>query len=167
MELIRVIPKPKPVKIKHKKRKVKTSRQLLELQLDQIVREIVLARDSGCVCAPPKNGHSIILQPGHLISRKNKLTRWDLYCVNCQCSSCNLLHNYKPEIYTQWFLEKWGVETYTALVFEARGVGKYQEYELIELLEQLRKIRQKQIEDLTFKPYFTQKEILSGAWEKK
>lgn len=163
-----VRPKPKPVKaLKSRKRKVKTSRQLLEIQLDSLVREIVLARDENCVCLAPKNGHSSVRQPGHLISRKNRSVRWGLDNVNCQCSSCNLLHVYKPESYIAWFIEKWGGEKFFALVKESREVRKYQTYELIELLEQLRLVREKQIADKEFKPYYTQAEILSGAWSAK
>lgn len=53
------------------------------------------------------------------------------------------------------------------MVGESREVKKYQTYELLELLEQLRKIREKQVADKEFRPYYTQAEILSGAWELK
>lgn len=164
----RVLGKPKPEKVlSPKRRKVKTERQLIEIQLDAVTREIVLDRDEFCVCPAPKNGHSNVMQPGHVISRKNRSVRWGLINVNKQCSSCNLLHVWKPEIYISWFIARWGGEKFFAMVSESREVRKYQTYELLELLEQLRKIREKQIADKEFRPYYTQAEILSGAWETK
>ncbi len=163
-----VFAKPKPVKaIKPKKRKVKNSRQLLEIQLDSIVKEIVLERDGGCVCVAPKNGHTDVRQPGHLISRKNKSVKWSLLNVSEQCSGCNLLHVYRPEYYTATFIARWGGEKFYALVSESREVKKYQLYELQELLDQLKLIRERQAEDKEFRPYYTQTEILSGAWSMK
>lgn len=116
-------PKPKPVKtIKIKRRKKKTNKQVLELKADRLVREIVLIRDRSCVCPPPKNGHSAVMQPGHLISRGKKSLRWDLRNVHCQCSSCNLTHEFAPERYTQWFIEEFGAEEYAQLVKESMMV---------------------------------------------
>lgn len=160
-----VISKPKPVRVlRTKKRKTKNERQLLEIQLDVLVKTIVLERDNGCVCPPPKNGHSNVRQPGHLLSRRNKTVKWDLRNVHEQCSSCNFLHTIKPEMYTIWVLNKLGVDQYISLAKDGQEVRKYQTYELLELLEQLRKIREKQIADKEFRPYYTQAEILSGAW---
>lgn len=166
--VVSVRPHPKPAKeIKTKRRKKKGGRQLLEIQLDSIVREIVLARDESCVCTPPKNGHSSVRQPGHVISRKNRSVRWGLNNVYCQCSSCNLLHVYKPEYYISWFIARWGGDKFYSMVQDSRVVVKYQTYELLEMLEQLRKIRERQVADKDFRPYYTQAEILSGAWATK
>ena len=161
-------PKPKPVRaVRAKRRKVKNSRQLLEIQLDSIVKEIVLERDGGCVCPAPKSGHSAVRQPGHLLSRRNRAVRWDLRNVHEQCSSCNFLHTIKPEYYTAWFLNKMGTDSYIHLARDGQELIKYQPYELLELLEQLRKIRERQVSDKSFRPYYTQAEIVSGAWSTK
>lgn len=162
---------PKPEK-KAKKIRVKrlSERKSLVAGLDKAVREIVLERDAKCVLLPPQNGHSSTLQAGHLVTRGKMSVRWDLYNVNCQCSGDNLLHEHFPHKYTQWFLDKFGVDQYTRLCKDADSANKLQAYELKELLDQLKKIRQKQLvaslSGETFVPRFTQAEILSGAWEK-
>lgn len=166
------IGKPKPEKVsKTKKKPVRSARKSLILNLDKLVKEIVLDRDLHCVVPPPKNGHSDVRQPGHLISRTRESVRWDLYNVNEQCSGDNMLHEFFPHKYISWFIEKFGLEQYNRLCEDAVKVQKLQLYELQELFDQLKKIRQKQIvENLQgnkYAPYFTQQEILSGLWSEK
>lgn len=163
--------KPKPEKkVKAKRVKKKTERKLLEQKLDKLVREIVLDRDVRCVCPPPSRGHGNVLQAGHLITRSKEATRWGLDNVHAQCNSCNILHEYMPHIYTNWYVINFGVEKFNSLCESAEKVQKLQLYELQELLEQMRRIRQKQNQATlmgeVFKPYFSQQEILSGAWDK-
>lgn len=163
--------KPKPEKeAKTKKRKKVSERKQLEKKLDLLCREIVLDRDVHCVCPPPSNGHSSVLQCGHLITRSKESVRWDLRNLNAQCSGCNLLHEYNPHRYTMWFIHKFGLCVYEHLFVDADKITKLQVYELQELYDQMKKIREKQLISALsgepFKPYFTQKEILSGAWLK-
>lgn len=163
--------KPKPIKVsKTPRRKRKSERRLLERKLDALCRDIVLDRDVRCVCPPPKNSHSEVLQAGHLITRAKKSVRWSLLNIHTQCSSCNLLHEHVPHRYTNWFLDKFGIQHYERLCQDAEQADKMQLYELQELYEQMKKIRQLQLERaLTgnpWKPYFTQADILSGAWKK-
>lgn len=164
-------PKPKPAKIvKIKKRRKTSERKLLERKLDALCREIVLDRDIRCVCPPPSKGHSDTMQAGHLISRTKESVRWSLMNVHAQCASCNLLHEHFPHRYVNWFLGKFGIQHYESLCLDADKSIKLQVYELQELYEQMKKIRQLQLErSLTgnpWRPYFTQAEILSGAWSK-
>ena len=166
-------PKERPQKVvvvKEKRRyKHKTERQLLIGKLDHVIREIILDRDLRCVCVAT-NGHKGTRTSGHLISRTRESVRWDLYNVHEQCGGHNMLHEYQPERFTSWFLEKFGVEQYSRLVQDAEEVKKLQLYELQEMLDQLKKIRQKQLQSVLmgepYKPYYTQKDILSGAWSK-
>lgn len=167
-------PKPKPVKVnKTKVRKTKkvSQRKLLVKQLDAIVKAIVLDRDLHCVCEAPKtNGHSDVRTPGHLISRTKESVRWGLNNVFEQCLSCNFLHEHQAHRFTGWFLKTFGEEAYWKLCLEADAVCKLQVYELEELLGQLKKIRELQlkaiVEDKPYKPYYSQRDILSGAWAK-
>lgn len=152
------ISKPKP------KRHKKSSRQLYEKELDMLIRKIVLLRDVSCVCPAPKNGHSVVLQPGHLITRGKMGTRFSLVNTNCQCSSCNLLHEFQPERYTSWFIDRFGVGEYAALVDASESVTKLSIDDLMELRTQLTAIYEKQQEEKTFKPRFSQRQILSGEW---
>lgn len=169
MNKVRSAPKAKKV-FKIKVRKVRSERQNLVKLLDMICREIVLQRDGRCVCAAPSKGHSGVRQCGHLVSRTKESVRWDLYNTNEQCSSCNMLHEYNPHRYVVWFIGAHGESRYLDLTTRAEQVSKLQVYELRELYEQLQKIRYKQLEtendEAPFKPYFTQQEIMSGAWNK-
>lgn len=160
--------KPKPVKaLKTKKRVSKvSSRGKLISTAHALMREIVIARDEKCVCPPTKNGHSSTLQAGHLIKSTKGAVRWDLFNVHAQCSACNQRHVHYEKYYTKWFVEKFGGEEYVRLCNLSDGVG-LKNYELDELIVQFKLIRQRQIEDKDFRPYFTQSEIMSGAWSIK
>lgn len=163
--------KPKPIKVlRVKVKKKRSERQNLVKALDMICREIVLARDGHCVCAAPSKGHSDVRQCGHLVTRSKESVRWDLYNLNEQCSSCNMLHEFNPHRYVVWFMGYFGENQYLSLTARAEEVSKLQVYELRELYEQLQAIRRKQLDlqddGTEFKPYFTQQEIMSGAWKK-
>jgi hypothetical protein len=161
-----VLAKPKPIKeVKVRKpRKKKSSRQLYERELDTLVRSIVIFRDKFCVCPPPKNGHSVVLQPGHLITRGKESVKWDLRNVHCQCSGCNLTHEFRPERFTNWYIQRFTADSYMTLVADSEEVCKMSVDELMELRSQLTEIHRCQLEDKLFKPYFTQKQILTGEW---
>lgn len=159
-------PKPKPVKVTKTKRIKKPSRGSLVNQAHAIMRNIVVSRDNGCVCPAPNKGHSNVMQAGHLIKSTKGAVRFDLYNVHCQCSSCNSRHVHHEKYYTKWFVEKFGGEEYVRLCNLSDGVG-LKTYELSELIVQLGLIRDRQLIDKDFKPYYTQSEILSGAWQKK
>lgn len=156
-------PKLKPTKqAKPKKRKKKTERQLAEIRLDALVKEIVLLRDGRCVCPPPVKGHTQQRTPGHLISRGKESVKWDLYNVHEQCSGCNARHEHYPEIFTAWFVREFGRDAYIDLEARSYKIAKLTlddletlEFELTEILK------------TSPKPYFTQKEILSGEWRKQ
>lgn len=170
-ELIKPLGKPKPERIeKPKKRKKISERKRLERELDALCRAIVVDRDVNCVCPPPQHGHFGSLAAGHLITRCKMSIRWDLMNLHAQCVSCNGRHEHFAHYYTNWFLGKFGAEEYARLCKDGESIAKMQLYELAELLEQLKKIRQKQIiENLagnSWKPYFSQSQILSGAWSK-
>lgn len=163
-----MLSKPKPEKQdKTKKRKKRTSRQIIERKLDVLVREIVLLRDPACVCPSPQNGHSGVMQNGHLFTRSKKSLRWDLYNCNKQCSSCNLLHEYNPHRYVVSFIHKWGLCLYVDLYRESEKPSLLKTYELEELYDQLKEIQDKQKREPEWLPFFTQHEILSGAWKTK
>jgi hypothetical protein len=146
------------------KKNKKSEKKSLIKKLDEIVREIVLLRDGGCVCPPPANGHSVVFQSGHLFSRTKMTMRWSLYNCNCQCSSCNFLHEHNPHRYTRWFLQKHGQAVYDILVEQAETTYNYKVYELQEMYEQLQLILKTLRLNPYWKPYFHQADIMSGAW---
>jgi hypothetical protein len=161
-------PKPKPVKaIKAKKRKKKTSRQLLEAQARNLVRDIVLKRDRFCVCPAPKNGHSPVLQSGHLISSVKGSIRFDLRNCNTQCASCNMIHEHYPERYIVAFQRLFGQEAFEKLYMDGESSSKLSTEQLQILCNELTAIKSRQEIDKDFVPRYTQEEILNGTWRKE
>lgn len=167
-------PKPKPEKKKKKpvtfkKRKPKTDRQKLEIEADRIIRATVLLRDDNrCCCPEPRKGHSAVMQAGHLITRTCKSVRWDLWNVNVQCSSCNMMHEHKPERYTRWFIANMGAKQYMDLVERAAVVRKIPDIEMRQLCAGLNSILvslqlwEKQKKEINIDDYrLTQQQIIN------
>lgn len=166
-------PKPTP-KPKGKPRKKKTPRQIIVRDLDTLVREIVFYRDPEAVPLYYKVEsnqdayeyalhHSGVDQPGHIISRAKVAVRWDLFNVHKQDANDNLLHEFYPEIYTDWFIRRFGPKRYEEMVDESRVITKYSMDDLETLYIELVEI-QKWQQSTGKKAYFTQRDIISGAW---
>jgi hypothetical protein len=168
-------PYPKTTrKAKAKPRKKKTPRQIVTRDLDTIVREIVFYRDPVSVPLYYKIeasgddyeyalNHRGVDQPGHIISRAKIAVRWDLYNVHKQDANDNMLHEYYPEVYTQWFINEFGSEEYDNMVNDSRIITKYSMDDLETLYIELVEI-QKWQEQTGKKAYFTQRQIISGEW---
>ena len=116
----------------------KSTRKKLIQKLDTIVSLIVRARDERCVT--PTDKCTKVLQCSHLIKRGKLPTRFDLANCNCQCSYHNYLHNNYPEIYTEWWLNRYGQEAYNSLIKTSQQLWKPSIAELESLLEHLNKI---------------------------
>lgn len=171
-------PKPKPEKkAKVKKRKKRTPRQIVTRDLDTLVREIVFYRDPQSVplsyhvqtvgdAYEYAIRHSGVDQPGHIISRAKIAVRWDLFNVHKQDANDNLLHEYYPEVYIQWFIKCFGLEQWENMVNDSRIITKYSMDDLETLYVELVEV-QKWQEQTGKKAYFTQKQILSGEWRKE
>ncbi len=166
---------PKPEKKpKGKKRKKKTQRQIVTRDLDKLVREIVFFRDPLAVPLSYQITdayeyavkHSGIDHPGHIISRAKVAVRWDLYNVHKQDANDNLLHNYHPEVYTQWFIGQFGLPQYERMVNDSRVITKYSMDDLETLYVELVEI-QKWQEATGKKAYFSQRDIINGEWRNK
>ena len=97
-------------------------------ETDNIISKYVRMRDKRCVTPSEKCNN--ILQCSHLISRGKKAVRFDLKNCNCQCSYHNYLHRYEPQIYTRWWLNKYGEEAYNSLVERSLKLKKYKREEL-------------------------------------
>lgn len=160
--------KPKPEKIEKKKRKYKKRPVLVRKydEADRIVKMILMIRDWGiCNCPEPDGGHSHVLQNGHLISRGKKSVRWDLWNTHLQCSSCNLLHEHQPEIFTKWFIIEFGSKRWLDLVERSTKVEKITEKDIDQIIAGLNSI----LISLQLNPdnfvrseyYLTQEEIMN------
>lgn len=172
-------PAPKPVHVKGKKRKKKTPRQKIERELDALVREIIMERDVNSVPLSYRAkldeqgaveytiNHSGVPQCGHIISRAAKPVRWDLYNCHKQDASDNLLHEYYPEVYITWFINSFGLQKWQEMVLDSRKVWKYSMDDLETLCFELTEIQKAQQGRPDWKPYFSQKEIITGDWRKE
>lgn len=153
-----MVSKPKPSR--------KLSKGKLKKKAHAVLRDIVILRDGGCVCPPPIKGHSKILQAGHVIPGTKGGTYFDLFNVHCQCSSCNSRHVRYEKYYVGFVVETFGEAEYLRLCRDSENDG-LKSYEIEEIIVQLSAIHEKQKSNPSFKPYFTQAEILSGAWNAK
>ena len=107
-------------------------RKKLIKKLDDVFSKYIRARDGGkCVLC----GSDYILQAGHLITRRNYATRWDEDNVFAQCRSCNYTHVNHPEIYTSWYIGKYGAEAYQKLVAKSKLIVKFRDSDLEMLIE--------------------------------
>lgn len=171
-------PKPTP-KVKGKKRKKKTPRQLIIKDLDNLVREIVFDRDENSAPLSYKRvleyddgtieviNHCGVPNPGHVISRGKISVRWDLRNVHKQDASDNLLHEFYPEVYNQWVIKTFGLEKWYELVNDSRLVSTYSMDDLETLYIELTEIQKHQQSNPSWKPYFSQKQIITGEWRKE
>ena len=126
----------------------KITRKGLEKKLDEIVKKIVFARDSSCVTCPlwieikkdTRNPHqpSPVMQPGHFITRGAHNVKWDLRNVYKQCRTCNLLHEYHPEVLANYVLGVLGIEGFEKLVFDGNQAKRFLMPELEQLYETLK-----------------------------
>lgn len=93
------------------KRKKKTPRQILVAKLDKVFSLYIRARDGRCVLC----GKTDSLQCGHVFSRVAYSVRWDERNAYCQCSGCNLWHEYDPYPFYTWWQERYGMAAFHAL----------------------------------------------------
>ena len=116
--------------------KTKSERKKLIKRLDTQVSLLVRQRDGKCFTC----GTTINLQCGHLFSRASYSTRWDLVNCNAQCASCNLRHEYNPHIYTNAFIDHYGLKIYKQLYKRHAEIKKWSNRELQELLDRFIKL---------------------------
>ena len=119
----------------------KSKRKILVSKLDKICSEYVRARDGKCFCC----GTPLKATNGHLITRAKYSVRWDLINCNQQCSPCNFKHEYYPEVYTQKFIKKYGMEVYDDLIYRSNQVANF----TIEQLEKIYEGLKRKLKELT------------------
>ena len=87
-----------------------------------------------CVLCGNSYEQGYIMQAGHVIGRSIKAIKWAEDNVFCQCFICNGQHRYHPEVYFNWFINKYGLE-------------KFQEYSSAEVKHRITKDRDAEILD--------------------
>lgn len=121
-------------KVKKSKLPKRPSRKSLVRQLDETVSLLVRARDKVCVtCGSVKQ-----LGCGHLFSRVAYSTRWDLVNCHAQCWPCNFRHEHDPYPFMKFATDLLGADGVEALHRQYTTPRKWKDYELVELLEELR-----------------------------
>lgn len=117
----------------------KPSRKTLVKNLDKAVSEYIRRRDKRCVqCGTVEN-----LTNGHIFTRKNYSTRWDVFIDgNChtQCWPCNYRHGSDQWPYFRWYIKKFGQKKFDQLRRRHKEVKKYKDFDLEELLKQVKNI---------------------------
>lgn len=91
-------------------------------------------RDKKCV----QCGTTLNLTCGHLITRSKYSVRWTLLNCHCQCRNCNFKHEFQPEHFQLWFINKFGLKKYKDLVAQSNQIKHYSRTELFNLLKQLK-----------------------------
>lgn len=113
--------------------KKKPNRKLIVKKLDKAVSEFVRKRDKVCVVC----GSDYKLGCGHIFTRKNYSTRWDLENCWCQCWSCNYRHTFSQYEYFKWFIDKFGQDKFDKLYLKHKQFRKFTTPDLQELLEEI------------------------------
>jgi Bacteriophage Lambda NinG protein. len=116
-----------------KKRTKLPSRKKLIQTLDSLTSQIVRLRDRCCVlCSTTER-----LQCGHIFGRRSHGARFDITDNgNChvQCAGCNQRHNYDPNRYFRWYINRFGQESFDELYTRWAKGRKYSQPELREMI---------------------------------
>jgi len=117
----------------------KPSRKTLVRNLDNAVSRYIRDRDGCCVLC----GTTSPLDNGHLFTRKNYSTRWDISDDgNCHalCKKCNFRDSHDTYYYRRWFRETFSIERYDELHLQFSTFRKFKNFELEELLEEIKNV---------------------------
>ncbi|MCP5063599.1 MAG: hypothetical protein GY936_14225, partial [Ignavibacteriae bacterium] len=115
----------------------KSERTKLADKIHSILRLAKLEIEPSCVTCDGSSGDNV-LQLGHLITRGKWSVRFDHRNLHTQCRTCNLKHEYYPEVYNNWFVNKYGIEEYNRLVKDSNQLKQYKIRELRDLLAELK-----------------------------
>lgn len=117
------------------RKRPKSDFEKLRDRLDRKLSIYIRARDGRCmVCGSQEN-----LQNGHYISRAYFMVRWDDRNCNCQCASCNRIHEKDPEPYRQFMVDKYGDEVIQTLSQLAHSGQKLSHSDLHEIEKEIEK----------------------------
>lgn len=99
--------------------KMMTLRACIEAA-DRYCSAYIIRRDGECVTCGTRDG----LTNSHLFKRGRMELRFDPYNCNCQCATCNGIHNTNQEPYNSWFKRKYGEDKFTELQVKSRQIAK-------------------------------------------
>jgi hypothetical protein len=114
-------------------------RKRLVRALDTVFSQYIRKRDeSTCYTCGRGLNHGLTMQCGHLLTRSCYSTRWDENNAKCQCSGCNITHEFHPETFTLKYIQQHGLPAYEALVYKHKSVAKFSSSDLKILIEYYR-----------------------------
>lgn len=105
------------------------------IALDKLFSQFIRERDKNkCfTCGTTENPTC-----GHLFTRACYSTRWEERNAQCQCSGCNFRHEFNPHIFTNAYINKYGLIQYQKMYAQHARSHKYTQKELEQMLEQLK-----------------------------
>lgn len=113
----------------------KPTRKTLIRRLDKLVGDIVKARDKKCV----QCGSTLNITCGHVFSRANYSTRWDLRNCYAQCLKENMRHEFDPYPFLEYARKKLGEKEYHNLHRLHSTPSHFKNHHLQEMLNELSK----------------------------
>ena len=119
--------------------KNKSERAKLIDKIHAEMRKFRLKQEPQCVTCGGSHGDKV-LQLGHLITRGANSVRFDWRNLHITCRVCNNIHEYRPEIYTLWFIKNYGQEEYEALVQDSKKIKQWKMRELREKLAEMKQL---------------------------
>ena len=113
-----------------KKKNKSLSQEIKDTQkyFNRYIRERDNHRCFCCEIINPK-----ISTAGHLITTNCKSVIFDERQVHCQCRGCNYEHEFRPEIYTQKYIKKFGLSQYNEIIRISKQLKKWTREDLHKL----------------------------------
>ena len=105
-------------------------RKKLIKKLVKVFGDYIKERDGWRCVICGKIKEMLPIDPGHLITRASHATRWNEKNCFASCRNCNMTHEYRPEIMTNWFLQKFGAKEYELLTIKSRKPPKFSDFDL-------------------------------------
>ena len=122
--------------IKMKMKKKLKSRPYYKEKLDDVFSLYIRKRDNNMCVQQGLSNCSGNMTAGHLITRYWESVRWDENNVFAQCSGHNLKHEHDPHEFVQWYVRKFGTESYEKLYQKAMDHSTHlSRSDLIDLIE--------------------------------
>lgn len=140
----KTITKKKPKKTRRNTPMEKWSIPMLTETADKEFSIYIRNRDNYICFAKEIPEHAIkcnvIIQNNHLLKRGKWNTRFNELNCHAGCSYHNTLHNTQPQIYTSWFIKKYGEQAYLDLVELSEKPVKKDRFHLIEIILKYREL---------------------------
>lgn len=123
------------MQLKKPKQLKKPSLKSLKKKLDHAFEMYVRVRDKWTcfTCGIVIQDNKTDMHGGHVITRAQYATRWDERNCFAQCKGCNLIHHFKPHIYIDLYIQKFGADQYHELVRKSHEILKINPTNLIDL----------------------------------